>query len=93
MTAISTFQLETQRGKDAPEALLAFLRKHRGSDVEIDLRDIAALSGPQIELLLSGHRQWQSEERSFVLANATPELTSRMIGFGISPQMFSKESE
>lgn len=93
MTTISTFQLETQRGKDSPEVLLAFLREHRGRDVEIDLRDIAAISGPQIELLLSGHRQWQSEGHSFVLANATPELTSRMIGFGIPPQLFSKESE
>lgn len=59
MTTVSTFQLESQRGKDAPDTLHAFLRKQRGSDVAISLHQMNTLSGPQIELLLSGYQQWQ----------------------------------
>ncbi len=93
MTTISTFQLESQRGKDAPDELLAFLRDNRGGDVEVNLQQVSTLSGPQIELLLSGHRQWQSEGLSFSLVDANPELESRMTGFGIPSQLFSKEAE
>lgn len=93
MTTISNFQLESQRGKDAPDALLEFLRDHRGSDVEISILQVSTLSGPQIELLLSGYHQWQSEGHSFTLVQASPELVSRMTGFGIPSQLFSKEAE
>lgn len=93
MTTISTFQLDSQRGKDAPEALQAFLRDHRGSDVEINLQQVSTLSGPQIELLLSGYHQWQSEGQRFALVQSSPELVARMTGFGMPTQLFSKEAE
>ena len=93
MTTISTFQLDSQRGKDAPDALLEFLRNHRGNDVEISLQQASTLSGPQIELLLSGYHQWKSEGQSFALVQSSPELVARMTGFGMPSQLFSKEAE
>lgn len=93
MTTVSTFQLESQRGKDAPDELLAFLRDNRGNNIEIDLQQVSTLSGPQIELILSAHREWQSEGISVSLVEADPEFQSRMTGFGIPSQLFSKEAE
>ncbi|WP_341366697.1 hypothetical protein [Yoonia sp. BS5-3] len=93
MTTTSTFELEPQRGKDAPDDLLAFLRDNQGGSVEINLQNVTTLSGPQIELLLIGHRQWQSEGHGFALTDTSPELIARMIGFGLPPQLFSKEIE
>lgn len=89
MTSIPHHRLDALKGRDMPSALLTFLGAHRGQDVSIQLDDVDTLTGRQIEVILSGDRQWQTEGHVLSLTQAAPKLITRLIGLGLPARLFS----
>ena len=90
MTHASAFTLEPATGKDVPDALLSFLGNHKNKDIEVGLGKVSALSGRQIEVLLTAHLQWRNAGHSVLLCDVDAALRTRLASFGVPADLFSK---
>lgn len=89
MTDTPRHRLDSQRPKEAPLPLHAFLGSHRGSNVEIDVGGITSLGARQLELILVADRQWQADGCQLRLTNLTPELAAWLTGFDLPTRLYS----
>ena len=88
MTTLSVFELDPKESKGAPEGLLRIIQEHRGTNLEIDVKQVSTLSARQIELILRADAHWQKDDLSFCLTGASAEFVLNMTNVGVPSRLF-----
>lgn len=90
MTQPLSFSLDPSSGKSAPDDLLSFLNENKTCAIQIDVSQVASISGRQIELLLSAYKQWRDAGLPFALTDVADPVAQQLAAIGVPAQLFSE---